>query len=78
MSEPAPHPADAPNAPSPYLRYAPGMDEPIDDETFAFIQAIERFKVERNRAFPSWSDVLSVVKSLGYEKRHQPPAPPRT
>jgi hypothetical protein len=46
---------------------------PVDDETFAFIQAIERFKADRNRAFPSWSDVLSVIKGLGYEKR-EPPA----
>jgi hypothetical protein len=45
---------------------------PVDDEAMDFIQAIERFKADRGRAFPSWSDVLGVLKSLGYEKK-QPP-----
>jgi hypothetical protein len=46
---------------------------PVDDETLDFIQAIERFKAERGRAFPTWTDVLNVLKSLGYEKRPAPP-----
>jgi hypothetical protein len=48
---------------------------PVDDETFAFIQAIERFKIERGRAFPTWTDVLQILKGLGYEKKAagQPP-----
>jgi hypothetical protein len=48
---------------------------PVDDETLDFIQAIERFKAERNRAFPSWTDVLNVLKGLGYEKKGDPPPP---
>ena len=48
---------------------------PVDDEALDFIQAIERFKADRGRAFPSWSDVLGVLKNLGYEKRR--PNPPR-
>jgi hypothetical protein len=51
---------------------------PVDDETFDFIQAIERFKTERGRAFPTWSDVLTVLKGLGYEKKPPPPASPRS
>jgi hypothetical protein len=51
---------------------------PVDDETLDFIQAIERFKVERGRAFPSWTDVLLILKSLGYEKKTAPPLPPRS
>jgi hypothetical protein len=51
---------------------------PVDDETFDFIQAIERFKTERGRAFPSWGDVLNVLKTLGYEKKQHPPATPRS
>jgi uncharacterized protein (UPF0335 family) len=49
---------------------------PVDDETLDFIQAIERFKSERNRAFPSWTDVLQVLKGLGYEKKGAPPPRP--
>jgi hypothetical protein len=51
---------------------------PVDDEAFDFIQAIERFKQDRNRAFPSWSDVLGILKGLGYEKRAPGPPPPAT
>jgi hypothetical protein len=50
----------------------------VDDEAFDFIQAIERFKVDRNRAFPSWSDVLGILKGLGYEKRAPRVPPPAT
>jgi hypothetical protein len=49
---------------------------PVDDETFEFIQAIERFKADRGRAFPTWTDVLSVIKSLGYAKQTAPPSGP--
>jgi hypothetical protein len=47
---------------------------PVDDETMDFIQAIERFKSDHGRAFPTWTDVLKVVKNLGYEKKTPPPA----
>ena len=33
-----------------------------------FIAALDRFKKEHNRNFPSWSEVLHVVKSLGYRR----------
>ncbi len=33
-----------------------------------FIVAMDRFKREQHVAFPTWSQVLSVVKSLGYAK----------
>jgi hypothetical protein len=45
---------------------------PVDDEAFDFIQAIERFKSDRGRAFPTWSDVLGILKGLGYEKKAPP------
>jgi len=57
---------------------------PIDDETFVFIQAIERFKAERRRSFPSWTDVLLILKDLGTRRKPRarrrrvldfPPAP---
>ena len=40
----------------------------VDDEVLEFIAALDRFKKEHNRNFPSWSEVLHVVKSLGYRR----------
>lgn len=37
-------------------------------EQFLFIQAIETFKRVNERTFPTWSDVLEVVRLLGYRK----------
>lgn len=33
-----------------------------------FMLAVERFRREKNRRFPTCSDVLGVLKSLGYRK----------
>ena len=44
----------------------------VDGDQLEFIQAIEAFKKEHNRAFPSWSEVLQVLKGLGYVKPSQP------
>lgn len=38
-----------------------------DDET-AFMRAMERYKRENRRPFPTWSEVLEVLVSLGYRK----------
>ncbi|MEE9391535.1 MAG: hypothetical protein V3W41_03420 [Planctomycetota bacterium] len=40
----------------------------VDGDQLEFIQAIEAFKKEHKRAFPSWSEVLQVLKGLGYAK----------
>ena len=37
-------------------------------EVLEFIQAIDDYKRLNNRPFPNWSEILDVVKSLGYEK----------
>lgn len=37
-------------------------------EQFLFIQAIEAFKRVNERTYPTWSDVLEVVRLLGYRK----------
>ena len=42
---------------------------PVEDDVLEFIQAIEAFKSEMGQPFPSWSEVLQVLKSLGYEKQ---------
>jgi hypothetical protein len=38
-----------------------------DDET-SFMRAMERYKRENRRPFPTWSEVLEVLVSLGYRK----------
>jgi hypothetical protein len=48
----------------------PGSD--YTDEERLFLQAMDRFKRTRRRPFPSWSEVLSVVISLGYRKVAEP------
>jgi hypothetical protein len=41
----------------------------LDADTLEFIHAINRFKAESGRPFPTWSEVLSILRTLGYEKR---------
>ena len=40
----------------------------VDDDTLEFIEAIDEFKQSHSKPFPSWSEVLYVLKSLGYRK----------
>ncbi len=63
-------PAEKPQKPSPK---APALKGKPDQETLDFIQAIDNYKRENERAFPSWGEVLWVLKSLGYtrESDHQ-------
>jgi len=37
-------------------------------DTLEFIQAIDRHKRKTQKAFPTWSEILQVLKSLGYRK----------
>ena len=37
-------------------------------EQFLFLMAIDEFKKANNKSFPSWTDVLEVVRLLGYRK----------
>ncbi len=38
------------------------------DEQFEFIMAIEEYKRINKRPFPTWTEVLEVIKKLGYRK----------
>lgn len=40
----------------------------LDEETLEFIAAVNLFKTETGRSFPTWSEVLEIVRSLGYVK----------
>jgi len=36
-----------------------------------FMEAIQAYKQSSGRMFPTWSEILEVIKSLGYEKSAQ-------
>ena len=38
------------------------------DEENIFMRAMDRYKRENRRPFPTWSEVLEVLRSLGYRK----------
>lgn len=40
----------------------------LTQEQFLFLMAIEGFKKANNKVYPSWTDVLEVVRLLGYRK----------
>ena len=40
----------------------------FDPDTHEFILEIERYKERERKTFPSWSEVLQIVKALGYVK----------
>ncbi len=40
----------------------------LTKEQFLFLMAIDTFKKANQAAFPSWSDVLEVIRLLGYRK----------
>ena len=46
-----------------------------DDET-EFMKAMDRYKRENRRPFPTWSEVLEVLSSLGYRRVAEPTALP--
>ncbi|MBL9031959.1 MAG: hypothetical protein JNM80_09660 [Phycisphaerae bacterium] len=40
----------------------------LTQEQFLFLMAIEGFKKANGKVYPSWTDVLEVVRLLGYRK----------
>jgi hypothetical protein len=45
-----------------------GPDTEITEDVLEFIRALDSYKREKNRPFPTWSEVLEVVKRLGYRR----------
>jgi len=44
----------------------------LSDEQFEFLMAIDRYKRKNARPFPTWTEVLEVIKALGYRKVAEP------
>jgi hypothetical protein len=40
----------------------------MTEEQFEFILAIDEYKQVNNRPFPTWTEVLDVIKAMGYRK----------
>ena len=47
-----------------------------NDEETEFMKAMDRYKRENRRPFPTWSEVLEVMRSLGYRRVAEPTAIP--
>jgi hypothetical protein len=44
----------------------------LTDEQFNFLIAIDDYKKLNSRPFPTWTEVLEVIKALGYRKVAEP------
>ena len=40
----------------------------MSKEQFLFLMAIDQFKKANGKTFPAWTDVLEVIRLLGYRK----------
>jgi len=46
------------------------------DEEIAFMKAMDQYKRDNRRPFPTWSEVLEVLRALGYRQVAAPTALP--
>jgi hypothetical protein len=44
----------------------------LSDEQFEFLMAVDEYKRKNARPFPTWTEVLELVKALGYRKVAEP------
>ena len=44
----------------------------MTDEQFEFIMAINEYKKVNKRPFPSWTEVLDILRALGYRRVAEP------
>jgi len=44
----------------------------MTDEQFEFLMAIEEYRRANQRPFPTWTEVLEVIKAIGYRKVAEP------
>jgi hypothetical protein len=46
-------------------------EKDYSDEEIIFMKAMDKYKRSNRRPFPTWSEVLEVLRSLGYRKTEQ-------
>jgi hypothetical protein len=56
----------------------PVADSELSDDALEFMKAMDQYKRDNRRPFPTWSEVLEVLSSLGYRKVEKPTEIPRT
>jgi hypothetical protein len=44
----------------------------MTDEQFEFVRTVDQYKKLNNRPFPTWTEVLELIKALGYRKVAEP------
>ncbi len=44
----------------------------LNEEQFEFLLAIDQYKHANQRPFPTWTEVLEVLKAIGYRKVADP------
>jgi hypothetical protein len=44
----------------------------LDADTLEFIHAVNAFKAVSGKPFPTWSEILQIVRDLGYAKLPRP------
>jgi hypothetical protein len=55
--------------PKPKMRSGPPpVDLEVDPDVLEFIRAIDDYRAAHDRPFPSWSEVLYVLKRMGYRR----------
>ena len=47
------------------------MANPLSRDELEFVQAIEKYKKEKGKLYPSWTEILTIVKELGYVQSAQ-------
>jgi hypothetical protein len=47
-------------------------DRDYSEAELEFIQAMHEYKLASGRMFPTWSEVLKVLRVLGYEQTSRP------
>lgn len=40
----------------------------MSDEQFEFLMAIDQYKKQNQRPFPTWTEVLDLIRAMGYRK----------
>jgi hypothetical protein len=50
-------------------------DREYSSPELEFMQAMHEYKQSSGRMFPTWSEVLEVLQSLGYQKQARPEGP---
>ncbi|MFC1738165.1 hypothetical protein ACFL1G_03835 [Planctomycetota bacterium] len=44
----------------------------MTDEQFEFLMAIDEYKKKNSKPFPTWTEVLELIKAMGYRKVAEP------